>query len=146
MGKLITYLSILIFIDLLLLITGQFCVGGDCTLSSILFNAILNIGDSTKTTFFSELIGNLDNKTGSLVGILSLFIGAGAVLIGGFLATKDLRLLLIPMMLTMALLASDFVTIAARLISLNPILGTMIMAPITIMYYVVVVEWWRGKD
>lgn len=145
MGKLVTYISILIFIDLMLLFTGQICSATDCTLSSSIFNAIINFGDVTVTQLFSELIGDIANKISSFTGILSL-LAAGGVIIGGFVATKELRILLIPMMLTLALLASDFVTIATRLISLNPVLGTVVMAPLTIIYVIVVQEWWRGKD
>ena len=141
----ISMVIILIFIDILLLITGQYCSAVDCTLSSMIFNAILDFGDITVTQLFSELIGDLLNKLSSATGLLSLGI-TGAVLIGAFVTTKEFRLLLIPMALSLALLASDFVTIGTRLISLNPVLGTLVMAPITITYVMVIAEWWRGKD
>ena len=145
MGKLITYISILIFIDLLFLATGQICSVDDCTLSSVIFGAIMNIKDVTFTQFFIELIGDLTEKFSSLTGILSLG-AAGAVIVTAFVATKEFRILLIPMFLTLAVIASDFVTIGNRLISMNHVLGSFIMIPIILIYSLVVVEWLIGKD
>lgn len=144
MGKLVTYLSILIFIDLVLLVTGQFCSSGSCTLSSIIFNAIINFSSTTTQVFFKELIGDLTNVLLSPTGIFSVGV-TGAVVVG-FLATKEFRLLLIPMAMTWGVLAKDFVTIAVRLISLNPILGAMIMIPLTLIYILTIVEWWKISD
>jgi len=145
MGKLITYIVILIFIDLLFFATGQICSVDDCTLSSAIFGAIMDIKDVTLSEFFEDIIGILKEKINSTKGILSLG-AAGAVIVGAFVATKEFRLLLIPTFLVFALITSDFVTIGAMLISLNHVLGSFIMIPIIIIYSLVAVEWLIGKD
>lgn len=145
MGKLITYISILIFIDLLFLATGQICSADDCTLSAIIFGAIMDIKDATLTEFFIGLVGSLAEKLNSTTGILSIG-AAGAVIVGAFVATKEFRVLLIPIFLTLALIASDFVTIGNILISSNPVLGSFIMIPIILIYSLIAVEWLVGKD
>lgn len=144
MGKLVTYITILIFIDLFFIATGQICAEGACTLSSIIFDALLNIEDATVGSFFSNLIGTVDNLFNSGIGIAALLAGT-AVLVGSIF-TKELRILLIPVMFALALITSDFVIISSRLIQLNGVLGIMIMAPIIIIYMLTVVEWWIGKD
>ena len=145
MGKTLTFLSILIFADLFFLITGQICASGTCTISSILFNAILNVGNVTFTQFFTELIGNALSLFNSITGFAALFSGAG-VIIGAYIYTKDITVLFIPVAFSLALIASDFVIISSYLISLNPILGILIMAPLSIIFVFTIVEWLRGKD
>lgn len=145
MGKLITFITLLIFLDLFFIATGQICnAGAGCSIGSILLNAILNIGNVTASTFFSNLIGDITNLFNSATGISALLLGA-TVLIGSLFIPGDIRFF-IPITFSLALLSSDFVFIAAYLISLNAILGTFIMAPIILIYIITVVEWLRGKD
>jgi len=127
------FIILLVFIDLLFIVTGQMCSTDDCTMSSIIFNAILGVGEITLTTLFTELIGDVLNKLTSLTGILSIGVGTG-------------RILLIPMTLSLALIASDFVTIGGILIELNLILGTFIIAPIMIGYILSVIDFFRGQN
>ena len=145
MGKLVRYLGILIFADLLFIATGQVCARDTCTLTSIIFNAMFNVGQMTFTQFFSELIGDIINLANSTTGLLAL-LGSGAVLIGAFVATKEFRILLIPITLTFALIVADFIVITAYLISLSPVLASFIMIPLSILYVITVIEWWVGKD
>ena len=145
MGKLIGFITFLIFADLFFLATGQICAHGVCTLTSIIFNAILDVGKISTTQLFSELIGNISNLFNSSTGIAALG-ASGAVTIGAFIMTKEFRVLLIPIALTLALLVNDFVVIGTYLASLNPILAVFIMAPISIIYILTVVEWLIGKD
>lgn len=140
MGKLITMLSVILFIDLLFIITGQ----STGTLSSILIDSLLNIGQVNATQFFSQLIGDIAGLGGSGTGILSL-LAAGGVIVGS-IVTRDFNILFIPMTATLALLVGDLIIIANRLIEINPVWGTVIMAPFIIMYLFVAVEWLRGKD
>lgn len=144
MGKLVTFLSILIFIDLLFLATGQICARGDCTFTSIIFDAMFKIGDMKNSQIFLELIGNIFDKLSSATGILAL-LSSGAVLVA-YIATKEFRLLLIPMVITFAVLISDFVTISVVLWDINKLLAVFIMSPISIIYTITVVEWFIGKD
>lgn len=145
MGKAATYLSILIFVDILFIATGQICVEGTCTLTSIIFDAILNIGSLPLTTLFTEFIGNALNLFNSNIGLAAL-LTTGGVTIGSFLATKEFRILLIPIAFSLALIAGDFVVITAYLISLNPLLAILTMAPLSIIYVFTILEWIIGKD
>lgn len=145
MGKLITYLSIIIFIDLLFLTTGQLCAAGDCTLTSTIFNAILNVGETTFNQWFLELIGDVFSKLLSITGIWAIGV-TGAVVISTFIATREFRILLVPLTFTLAVIAADFGIIAQRLIEFNPVLGVFIMAPLMVIYVMIVVEWLIGKD
>ena len=145
MGKLITFITILIFMDLFFIATGQICnANAGCSLGSILLNSLLDIGNVTANTFFSNLIGDIGNLFNSGTGIAAIVIGA-IVLIGSLFIPGDIRFF-IPITFSLALLTSDFVFIAAYLISLNAILGTFIMAPIILIYILTVLEWLRGKD
>ena len=145
MGKVITYITMLIFIDLFFIATGQICsVDVGCSLGSIIFNSLLNIDNVTGLSFFTELIGDITNLAGSATGFAALAIG-GAVLIGSLFIPGDIRFF-IPLSISLALLISDFVFIASYLISLNAVLATFIMAPIIIIYVLTVVEWLRGRD
>ncbi len=145
MGKIVTFLTILIFMDLFFIATGQICnSGAGCSIGSILLNAILDIGNATASTFFTNLIGDITNLFDSATGISALLLGA-TVLIGSLFIPGDIRFF-IPITFSLALLSSDFVFIASYLISLNAILGTFIMAPIILIYIVTVLEWLRGRD
>ncbi len=139
------YLTILIFADLFFIATGQICSQGTCSLGSIIFNAILNIGSISLTDLFVELIGSIGLVFNSVTGILSIG-AAGGVILTTFLASKEFRILLIPISFTLAVIASDFVIISSYLISQNVILGTLIMAPLIIIYVFTVVEWLIGRD
>ncbi|HEC39513.1 MAG TPA: hypothetical protein ENI29_14835 [bacterium] len=145
MGKLIQFVILLIFMDLFFISTGQLCSAGTgCSIGSIILNALLDIGNVTSGTFFSNLIGDITNLFNSSTGISALLLGA-TVLIGSLFIPGDIRFF-IPITFSLALLTSDFVFIAAYLISLNAVLGTFIMAPIILIYILVVLEWLRGKD
>jgi len=145
MGKVVGYLSMLIFIDLFFIVTGQICSGPlGCSFNSIIFNSILDIGSVTLLDWFGELIGNIGNLFSSGTGIAALAIAIG-VTIGTFIVAAELRFF-IPIALSLALITPDFVFIASYLISLNAILGTLIMVPIISLYVFIVVDWLRGKD
>ena len=145
MGKIVTYLTILIFIDLFFIATGQICSSGaGCSLGSIVLNSLLNLENVTSLSFFTDLIGDIGNLFNSGTGIAALITGA-VVLIGSLFIPGDIRFF-IPITFSLALLTSDFVFIAAYLISLNAVLGTFIMAPLIVIYILATVEWLRGKD
>ncbi len=145
MGKVQTYLTTFIFIDLLLIITGQICSEDSCSLGSIIFGSILDLRNINVSTWFLNLIGDFFSLFTSGVGIASL-IATGGVLIGAFFATREFKVLFIPMALTLALVAGDLVFIYNKLFNLNPVLSTLIMAPMILIYLFNIVEWIRGKD
>lgn len=142
MGKVSKFLTIVIFIDLFFIITGQL---GNQSISSIIFDSILNFQNITGTELFKEFIGDIANLASSTVGFLAL-LATGGVIVGAFIATKEFRILLIPITFTLALVAGDLITINLRLIEANAILASLIMIPLTIIYIFSVVEWLKGSD
>lgn len=145
MGKVVQYLSILIFIDILFIATGQICNSGvGCSLGSILLNSVLDLKNVLNLNFWTQFIGSITDLFSSATGIGSLIVG-GTVVVGSLFLPSDIRLF-IPLTFSLALLASDLVFIASYLFSLNVLLATFIMAPLSIIYVFVVVEWLRGKD
>lgn len=145
MGKVQTYLATFIFIDLLFIITGQICSTDGCSLSSIIFGAILDLNNINTSTWFSNLIGEVFNLLNSGVGLAALLATSG-VLIGAFFATREIKILFIPMAVTLSLVAGDLVFIYNKLFGLNAVLATLFMAPMILIYLFNVVDWLRGKD
>lgn len=145
MGKLVTFLTILIVVDLLFVMTGQLCAQGTCSLGSIIFQTAINLQDGVNGQLFTELIGSIGDLFSSGTGLLALFASAATVIAGITFAKSD-NLLFIPIAATFAIMANDFIFIFEYLASLNIYLATLTMAPITIIYLVSVLEWVRGKD
>lgn len=148
MGKLVRYLTILIFIEMLFIITGQLLPssGGSNpgSVGSIIFNAILNLGSLSLQEIFTQSIGQFGDLFNSSSGIGALILGGAVTL--GTLFTKNDSILFIPIGFTLALLSLDFIFIANYLGSFNFILSTLLLAPITIIYIITVIEWIRSKD
>ncbi len=133
MGKMFTFLTILLFIDLMFLITGQ--ITG--TLTSMMFEVLLDVSLLRSGAFWSSLISGAS-------GIASL-LTISAVTVG-FIITKSDTLLYAPIGIALANLVVDFIVVYNLLRIHNPILATMIMAPLIIMYALTAAEWLRGKD
>ena len=145
MGKMIFYITMLIFIDLFFIATGQICnadVG--CSLGSIIFSSLLNIENITSLSFFTDLIGDVTNLFSSTTGIAALLAGAG-VIIGATIFPSEIRFF-IPIAFSLSLLTPDFVFIAIFLIGSNALLGMFLMGPIILIYLFMVIEWLKGKD
>lgn len=131
MGKLITLISILIFIDLLFIITGQLVLDSP---SSVIINAITDPTTLKDTNFWVVLI------TG--VGLLTV---VGTVIAG--IATRNSDILIfVPMAVSLALLVGDYISIFNYLYTLNNVMATIILVPVVLVYTLVIVEWLRGKD
>ncbi len=133
MGKLQTYVSILIFVDLMLIITGQLTG----TLTSAIFEVLLDVSLLRSTAFWSGLIQGAS-------GIATLFTVSAVTV--GFIITKSDTLLYVGMGVFFANLSVDFIVIYNYLRIFNPVLATMVMGPLIIMYAITTVEWLRGKD
>ena len=133
MGKLVTYLSILIFVDLLFIVTGQI---GAISSTSIILNTILDLGNLFGSPFYILLfvtaIGGIAVTSGVTTGILNK---AGIDLLA-FVVTA----------VALAALGGDFLSIFTYLFALNEILAMFIMAPLIILFLMSVFEWLRGKD
>jgi hypothetical protein len=132
MGKLVSYISILVAIDLLFLITGQLSVNSP---TSAIMGAILSPGTMTTSQWWSLLI------TG---GISLLTIGA-AVIVGVISRTFEI-IIFVPMAVAMAALIGDFATVFVYLANFNIVLATVVMTPIMVIFVITIVEWLRGKD
>ena len=133
MGKFINYIAMLVALDLIFLITGQLSLTSNLSLIS---GALI---DPT-TVNLSSLWRNL-----FIAGGLAT-IGLGAAVLTGLVSRTD-NLIYVGISITFAnLLIGDFVGIYNILRSHNPVLATVIMAPIIILFAFVMVEWARGKD
>ncbi len=132
MGKLISYLAILVSIDLLFLITGQL---GQNSPTSIIINSFLDPGNINTGQLWVLLI------TG---GISLLTVGAAVVV--GIVSRSFEIVIFIPIAIGLAALIGDFATIFVYLASFNVVIATLVMAPIMILFVMTIVEWLRGKD
>lgn len=133
MGKLVTYLSILIFIDILFLITGQLDLSSG---TSIVTGAILNPSSFKTSVFFFLFLG--------VAGIASLVAQSGVTTNIIISATNVLAFT--AMAISMTGLLGDFITIFNTLSTYNFVLAVVIMAPIMMLFAVTLTEWLRGKD
>jgi hypothetical protein len=142
MGKLMTFITILVMIDIMLLTTG---VVQDMTFNSVLLNAVLDwrTTDVFSWGFFKQLIGDLaDAATGS--GLLSLLLGAG-IIAGFFIFPSDTKLF-IPIAAFLALASQDFIVVGQQLAEINNILAALFIVPILILYILTILDWVRGRD
>ncbi len=142
MGKVITFLTFLIFLDLFFIITGQI---GDLSLTSIFFNALIDLQGSASSEFMASLLGNMLTWALSTTGVASILGGVAVVAIGVTTGRSDL-ILFIPIGLTLALIGGDLVLIFGYLLSLNVIVGTLIGGPILLVYVLTILDWLKGKD
>lgn len=150
MGKLVKYLTILIFVDLLFVVTAQLVpgssqVGQPSSLGSIIVDSILNVGSLTFGQLFTEAIGNISDLFASSTGIANLLAGS-AVIIGTTIALKQESLLYIVIGFSLSFLTADFIYIFQYLLSLNSVLALLTMIPLATVYIITVLEWVRGKD
>ena len=150
MGKVIYFLTIIIFLDLLLMATGQLCMTPPdaesvCSLNSLIFSSFLNIENFSASTFFSEIIGNIGNLFTSVTGIGALLVTVGLTA-STIIGRSSDSVLFIPVGFTLALIGGDLVFITNMMLSANFILGVFIGLPLLISYIMVVLDWTRGKD
>lgn len=134
MGKLVRYLTMIIFIDLLFLLTGQFAIVAP---GSFILGAILDPSGIESSVLFISIAAAIG------------FVGAAggvATLTGS--NPRD-SVLFSAFALLMLALALDYVAIYVYLISLGTaatVLGSVILAPLIIMFVFSVIEWQRGRD
>ena len=133
MGKLITFLSILIFIDIMFIITGQLNLDSG---TSVVTGAILNPSAIKSTVFFLLFLG--------AAGIGGLISTSGVT--SGIIFSATNVLLFTAMAIAMTGLLGDFITIFITLNNYNTVMATVVMAPIIMLFIVTLAEWLRGKD
>lgn len=133
MAKLTTYLVILIFIDILFLITGQLDISSS---TSVVTGAILDPSTFKTSLFFLLFLG--------VAGIGGLLATSGVTT--GTLISATNVLAFTAMAIAMIGLLGDFITIFVYLNIQNPVLAKVVMAPIIMLFAVTIAEWLRGKD
>lgn len=132
MGKLIQMVSILIFIDLLFIMTGQLTLNSP---TSVIIQAILDPSNIQGSQLWTLII---------ISGISGLAL-VTAVVVG--IVTRNLEFFFfVTISLGFAALVGDFVTIFIHLASFNRVLATVVMGPVIILFVFTVLEWLRGKD
>ena len=136
MGKLINLIAILIFIDLLFIITGQLTIN-DASPSSLILQAIIDPQTILSTDFF---------KTFFVVAGVSVLTVGGAVLVGIINKAGIDILGFATATVLLTGLAGDYIVIWNILRVAIPILATLIFAPIIVIFIFVLVEWVRNKD
>lgn len=133
MGKLVTMLSVLIFVDMLFLVTGQLDLNSS---TSIISSAILDPSLFKTSAFFLLFLGT--------AGIAGLIASSGVTT--GALVSATNVLAFTFMAVSMTALLGDFITVYLILNASNEVLSKLIMAPIIMMFAVTLAEWLRGKD
>lgn len=138
MGKLLNYILMLVFIDLLLMITGQI----DNTVNSVLLSTILDVHNFTFGLLWQQLISSVTENG------LAWIIGAVAgVATGYFISVTDTKLF-IPAGLVLGTLVTDFYTFYDTMINsgVDIVLATLIITPIIVSFTFMIIEWVRGRD
>jgi len=138
MGKLINFMLMLLFVDLLLLITGQI----NNTLNSLILSSMLDFSNFTLSSLWSNLITSVSSN--ALAWIAG---GVAMVATGFFISVTDTKLF-IPAAIILGSMVTDFITFYDTMISagVGIILATLIIAPIIVSFTMVLIEWARGRD
>jgi hypothetical protein len=132
MGKLVTSVGILSMV----LLGFHFLGYIENTPSAFLLNLLLDPSNANGTEFFS-----------GLSGILTLFGGFASIIIGAFAANKIEQAVTITFTnLLLFVVGWDIIAIFNVLRNINSTLSIFLISPLFIIYLIVVIEWWRGKD
>ncbi len=133
MGKFAVMLSILIFIDMLFLVTGQIDLNSPL---SIVSGAILDPSAFKTSVFFLLILGT--------AGIAGLIASSGVIT--GTLVSATNVLVFTAIAVALGGLLGDFITVYLTLRNYNEVLAIMIMAPIIMIFSLTIMEWLRGMD
>ncbi len=131
MGKLIGLITMLVFIDLLFLATGQLTLDSP---SSIIITALQD-PSALKDLNWWKIISEQ-------IAILAIT----ATVIAGIATRSSDILIWIPTSIFLSLMIGDFLAIYSHLASINQPLAIIIMSPIMVIFAITILEWVRGKD
>lgn len=132
MGKMTTF--ILIMAGLLLLFHLGGLIEQGTTPNSILLTWLINPENIGQSTLFSTIIATI-----SAVGI------AGAIVASIF--QRNFELAAVSTMAVFLLNSFiDFIMIYQRVAAENKIIAILIFAPFMVLFFVSIVDWWRGRD
>lgn len=151
MGRVATFLTILICLDLLFIITGQLCADGtQCSFTSFIFSMALNPSLATASTWFHQIFGDVGSllsgspSTGVVAqllgGITTTLVSIGAI----YAAFKSDSILFASAGFVLTLLADDFIVIYHYIYTSSPIVAILIFSPIVTIYIFTCMEWIRG--
>jgi len=131
MGKTITLISILVFIDILFLVTGQLTLDSP---TSVIIQSITNPSSIMDFNFWQLFI----------TGITALLVAA-TVVVGIVTRGSDITIF-IPMALGIGAMIGDYITVYLHLAAINNVLATILFVPLLVIFVIVIAEWVRGKD
>lgn len=127
MGKLVTYMFLMIGIVLLLNLGGFI----QDTPNNTLLNLALNPENTQNTNIYLLIVG--------LVGTVG---GIAIVVLGG--VTKTDFLVMAGLILPLFNIGWDFLIVFQTLSDINPVVALLALSPIFYVYIITVIEWWRG--
>lgn len=120
----------------LFIISGMMLVfyfTGLSTSSGTMLSFMLNLQNVNTTTWWLTVVGLLSGTS------------AATILIG--FVSKNVELALVaPLALFLLISGWDIIKIFIFLASLNYVLATLFLGPFLLMYIMIIVEYWRGRD
>ncbi len=90
----------------------------------------------TFSTFWDAMIGA--TGLGALVAVVGVTVGA--------IISATNVLVFLPLGLVFAVLIGDYLTIFNTLRDSNPVLATLVMIPVMVVFILTIIEWVRAKD
>ena len=132
MGKLTTYVLVMSGLMLLFYFSGLL----EGTVSSTLLTIILNPQSfgSTEGTLYLYI-------TAALLGVTAV----GSIIVG--ILTKNIELAVIsPLAIWLLSLFFDFIRVFQEVFAENPVIAVLLFSPIMFLWFITIVDWWRGRD
>jgi|TARA_R100000049_G_C1942694_1_gene87120 hypothetical protein len=130
MGKVATYIVVMSGLMLLFYFSGL--LGG--TPNSDLLDILLGAENLSSSSLFSKIVIALEGI--ALVGI---------IVAGAFMRSPEL-ILLGTFSVYLINLFMDFIKVYAVVFASNPVIATLLFAPLLALWGIAVVDWWRGRD
>ena len=132
MGRLVTYIGILSVTLLIFHFAGLI----QNTPSQSLLNLLLHPQDFNASTFFT-----------SLSGILTLFAGGTAIIVGSLFSQKIIQGAKLGFTsFLLIVVAIDLIAVFNIVRQTNIMLATIALSPLFVIFIITVLEWWEGKD
>ena len=130
MGKMATYIIMLTGIMLLFHIAGLI----ENTGNSELLNLALDPSSIADTPTYVVLLETF-----------AVVIAAGVIIIGLIFNISELAIIA-PMALYFLNMGWDFLAVFNKVKATSPIIALLIFSPLLILWLVVIIDWWRGRD
>lgn len=129
MGKLTTYIIVMSGLMLLFYFSGL-------------------LGDTPNSTLLDMLLSpegfNVSDFNTQILLVLGGIAGIG-IIIG--VVTQNIELVLMsPLAIWLMALLWDFLNVANKVYSTNPVIAVLLFSPILFLFGITIAEWWRGRD